>query len=668
MLATPSRFSSVLIVDDSQDDAFLIARDIRKQGYTIAWERVDTAEDMRRVLGERYWDIIISDYNIPGFGAEKALALHKELGRDGPFIVISGKIDEEIAVSLLKAGAHDFVMKTNLSRLVPALEREFRDWKSRQARIQAENALRASEERYALAARGANDVLWDWDLATDSLYLSPRWKGIVGLGAPDDGLDDFTVKPREWFDHIHPDDIDAVLTAINTHLAGRSANFVIEHRLRHDDGNWRWVLARGMAVHDTDGDAVRMAGSFTDITATKHVEQQLRKTMDELTNALASKTRFLAAASHDLRQPFQAMRLYQYMLSEKVMDAECRKIVTNLGEAMSAGEALLHALLDVSTLDAGVVPVKRSVFSVFDALSSVGREFAQEAVVRGITLRVAGCQGRVDSDPTLFARIVRNLVTNALRYTPSGGRVLIACRRRGAALAVEVWDTGIGIAPEMQEAIFEDFIQVGNPQRDRRNGLGLGLAIVRRMAQLLGSDISLSSQPGRGSRFTITLPGVTPEVEPIQAAPSPQREEVKSLGAQRILVIEDDEIQGAALRQLIEGWGYSVSLAANAEEAFARVMEAATPPHLIVSDFRLPGDLNGVEAIARICSDAHRHIPAVIITGDTARERIKEATATGHRLLHKPYDPTELKRVIAQLLAYPEDTTIGSEWLANNCL
>ncbi|HYG87514.1 MAG TPA: response regulator [Azospirillum sp.] len=632
---------NVLIVDDSHDDAMLIARHIRKQGYEVTWERVDTAEDMLKALRETRWDVIISDVNIPGFGAASALALYKDVGCGCPFIVVSGMVGEEAAVSLLKAGAGDFVLKSNLARLVTALEREYKDWQVREEKARAEEALRASEERYALAARGANDGLWDWDLIGGGIYLSARWQEIVGhapglgSGLPPD--------PEEWFGRVHPDDREDVHAAIALHIAGLSPTLSIEHRLRHADGGWRWVLARGMAVRNEAGKPLRMAGSLTDVTASKLAEQEIRKAKDELEHALASKTRFLAAASHDLRQPFQAMRLYQHMLSEKVADPACRKMVGALGEAMSAGEALLHALLDVSTLDAGIVPVNRSTFPALDVASAVAREFEQEARSRSIDLRVAGAADVVDSDTTLLSRILRNLLSNALRYTPNGGRVLVACRRRGPALAIEVWDTGIGIPPDMQEAVFEDFVQVGNPERDRRHGLGLGLAIVRRTARLLGCEVHLRSQPGKGSTFTITLPRVAPVSAPNVVHLATRKEGPKPMDAQHILLIEDDLIQGTALCQLLEVWGYTVTLAGTAEDAFAHMAGAAAMPRLIISDFRLPGEFNGVQAVARICNEARRHIPAIIVTGDTAPERIKEATATGCRLLHKPYDPAVLK-------------------------
>ncbi len=632
----------ILIAEDNEDDALLIIREIRKGGYVVTFERVDTEVDMAAAFARQAWDVVISDVNMPAFSAERALALMKRTGHDLPFIVVSGVIGEETAVSLLKSGAQDFILKTNLARLVPAIERECREVEARRGRREAEQARRVSEERYALAARGTNDGLWDWDLIAGTLYCSPRWKAIVGCEA-----DELSGRPDDWLALIHPDDRPAVDLAIATHLAERSAHLAVEHRLRHRDGAWRWVLARGLAVYDATGRPCRMAGSLTDITARKESEQQLRAAKDDLENALAAKTRFLAAASHDLRQPFQSMRLYQHMMSESLTEPLHKKMVTNLGEAMAAGEGLLHALLDVSTLDAGIIPVHAADIRPLDVATAVMREFEQEAATRRIRMTVRGVTDMVHTDPTQLGRILRNLVSNALRYTEDGGRILITCRRSADHLLVQVWDTGIGIPEDMLGAVFEDFVQVGNAERDRRHGLGLGLSIVRRTARLLGCSVSVRSRLGHGSVFCITFPHRTTaladnvvRLTAANAGTSPSR-------AFRILVIEDDEMQLTALRLMLESWGYAVQAAGTAAEAFALLARSAQPPNLIISDFRLPGDATGVEVVAQLSQQAGHRIPALIVTGDTAPERIREAARTGCRLLHKPYNPSILHSAIA---------------------
>jgi PAS domain S-box-containing protein len=322
----------VLIVEDDENDALLLARQLRKGGLEVEFQRVDTEAAMAAACDARTWDVVISDVSMPRFTAAAALALVRQRQGDCPFIVVSGVIDEEMAVSLLRSGAHDFILKGRLARLVPAVERELREWHTRRARHEAEEARRVSEERYALAARGANDGIWDWDVVAGAVYLSPRWKGILGHGD-----DEIGTAPEEWLDRIHPDNRAGVRAGIAAHLAQEVPHLAVEHRLRHRDGGWRWVLARGVAVRHEDGTPCRMAGSLTDITAGKQAEQALRQAKDELEGALMAKTRFLAAASHDLRQPFQSMRLYQHMLAEKVVDSVQQRLAANLGEAMAAG-------------------------------------------------------------------------------------------------------------------------------------------------------------------------------------------------------------------------------------------------------------------------------------------------------------------------------------------
>jgi diguanylate cyclase (GGDEF)-like protein/PAS domain S-box-containing protein len=260
----------VLIIEDTEDDALLLWRALRRGGYEVQWQRVDTAPAMKTALESQPWDVVVSDYSMPRFSATDALALLKESGLDLPFIIVSGAIGEGAAVEAMKAGAHDYVMKSNLARLVPAIERERREARSRAKRRAAEAALHESEERYALAAQGANDGLWDWDLKTDRIYFSARWKSMLGYAG-----DEVGDRPTEWMARVHPADVERLRTEIAAHLEGRSPHFESEHRLEHKDGRYRWVISRGLAVLDTEGTAYRMAGSLTDVSERKMVEERL---------------------------------------------------------------------------------------------------------------------------------------------------------------------------------------------------------------------------------------------------------------------------------------------------------------------------------------------------------------------------------------------------------
>ncbi|MBL8507974.1 MAG: EAL domain-containing protein [Chitinimonas sp.] len=263
---------SVLVVDDSEDDALLNVLALRRQGFAVNYQRVDTPEDMRAALDKGNWDLVLSDYSMPQFSAQEALKVFREHGQIIPFIVVTGTIGEESAVAMMKAGVNDFILKTHLKRLASVVERELRETGNRRAKRQAELALRESQERYELAIRGANDGLWDWNIREDSIYFSPRWKAMLGY----DEAELLDPVPETWLALTHPDESEGLRLQLIQHLKGETPHFEAEHRMRHKDGSWRWMLTRGMAMIDPDtGLAFRMAGSLTDITERKRAEEQM---------------------------------------------------------------------------------------------------------------------------------------------------------------------------------------------------------------------------------------------------------------------------------------------------------------------------------------------------------------------------------------------------------
>lgn len=269
--STPTRLR-VLVVDDSEDDALLSILALRRQGYEVDFMRVELPETMRAALLEREWDLILSDYSMPQFSAHRALEVYRASNCVLPFIVVTGTIGEESAVAMMKAGVNDFILKTHLKRLPSVVERELRESGNRRAKRQAELALRESQERYELAIRGANDGIWDWNIRADTLYVSPRWREMLGL-APDE-----EIRPDRmlWREFIHPDEEDNLRGRLIEHLKQQTPYLEVEHRIRHRNGTWRWMLARGLALFDAEtGLAYRMAGSFSDITERKRSEEQL---------------------------------------------------------------------------------------------------------------------------------------------------------------------------------------------------------------------------------------------------------------------------------------------------------------------------------------------------------------------------------------------------------
>lgn len=258
-----------LLVEDSEDDALLVLLQLKRGGYQVQYRRVDTAEDFRSAL-QQPWDVVISDYTMPRFSGEAALDIFREQALLCPFIVVTGTIGEESAVALMKKGVSDFVLKTNLPRLPGVIERELREAALRRDKMDAEEALRVSEERYKLAMQAANDGLWDWNIRSGYIYYSPRWKAMLGYG--DDEIGD---TPVEWQERLHPDEREQFRARLVNYFKQLTPCFELEHRIRTRDGSYRWMLTRGLALYDENGRAYRMAGSQTDITERKRTEEQM---------------------------------------------------------------------------------------------------------------------------------------------------------------------------------------------------------------------------------------------------------------------------------------------------------------------------------------------------------------------------------------------------------
>ncbi|WP_448204396.1 PAS domain-containing hybrid sensor histidine kinase/response regulator [Azospirillum sp. sgz302134] len=388
------------------------------------------------------------------------------------------------------------------------------------------------------------------------------------------------------------------------------------------------------------------AGTVRDITERKEADADLRKAKDEAERASVAKTKFLAAASHDLRQPVQSLVFFTSALAAQLPEGSARTMVSDMEVAVEALKTLLDSLLDVSKLDAGVVTVRPMIFPIDSILATTRVSYTSVAAAKGIKLTVVSSGAVVRTDPALFGRMVQNLVDNAVRYTTTG-RILVGCRRRGDALRVEVWDTGIGIPPGQTEEIFEEFTQIANPERDREKGLGLGLAIVRRLGRLLGHRVSVRSVQGQGSVFWVEVP-LQPSIRPRPAVARPDL----SAGAGRgvIVLIDDEPVVLSSLRAVLQTWGFEVIAAESAQDAIRLLTARERPPSMILADYRLREGRTGTEAIRDVCDLYHRAIPSIIITGDTAPERIREAEASGISVLHKPVTPPVLLSALTQTI------------------
>jgi signal transduction histidine kinase/CheY-like chemotaxis protein len=360
-----------------------------------------------------------------------------------------------------------------------------------------------------------------------------------------------------------------------------------------------------------------------------------------------SKTQFFAAASHDLRQPLHAMGLFVAALNDKVRDPEAQSLLHNINASITALESFFDELLDISRIDAGVTRAKLVHFPVAMIFERIRTNFADDARHKRLKLSVLGTRRYVYSDPILLERILANLVSNAVRYTGSGG-VYVGCRRRGGALRFEIRDSGVGIAEDDIERVFDEFYQIGNVERSRAKGMGLGLSIVRRLCALLGYDIKLVSAPGRGSLFSFEVP----LGRAIPAAPGTETT-LKAPGdlTGRFIVVVDDEpaiVEGMSL--LLRGWGARVLAARSGDDLVEEIGKAGALPDLIIADYQLADAMTGVDLIGTLRRALDPEIPAIVITGTTVPERVEEARLDGCELLVKPVGAGRLRAVIEAVL------------------
>jgi signal transduction histidine kinase/CheY-like chemotaxis protein len=375
-------------------------------------------------------------------------------------------------------------------------------------------------------------------------------------------------------------------------------------------------------------------------------DELARKNM-EIEKASLAKSRFLAAASHDLRQPMHAQRLFLAELDARLSNPQDKAVVSHIRESMRTMGDMLGGFLDISELDAGIVKPNSRAFHLLPILDRLHNEFAGLMAQKGLRYRVAQCRHTVNSDPALLERILRNLVHNALRYTSSGA-VLIACRRSNGMLEIQIRDSGPGIPQEKQQQIFEEFTQLDNPERRREKGLGLGLAIVARLAQLLGHAVELRSRPGAGSTFLVRLP-LADESLQAQAETGLSRSPGDALAGLRVLVIEDDRVILTAIAMLLDRWRCNALMAADGREAVRLASDTDAGPDVIIADYRLPGEATGIEAVNRIRALSGIPIPAVLITGDTESMILHEAKMNECILVHKPLDAETLYTLLCNL-------------------
>jgi PAS domain S-box-containing protein len=509
-----------------------------------------------------------------------------------------------------------------------------------------------SRSMMRLIAQSTNDGIWDWNLETDGVYYSPRWLELVGYlpGELPGHMDSFV-------DLLHPDDRDNALRAGQEYLSGARLEFRAEFRLRHKDGSWRWILSRGIALRETTGRAIRFAGTHTDIDDRIRTAQRLESMVADRTIDLraardraelmaAATTKFLATMSHDIRQPLQAVALQVGSLNSEVTAPEGKRKLRAIERSLSSGMELLDFLLDYIKLDAGALkplPTTVAIGNLFEMLSD---SFALMATQKGISLTLVPTQLATHSDPQMLGRILRNLVSNAVKYTDRG-RILIGCRRRGEdRIRIEVWDTGRGIPTEHQRQIFWEFVQIKEPGGPH-TGLGLGLAIVDRLVKLLGHRSEVRSWPGRGSVFAIEMSLVSQtSVTSSEEASVPASDE--PLASKLIAVIDDDAGVVEGMSNLLRMWGATAVCAPDGDRLLRAL--AGRRPDAVIADRNLGSAGDGFEVLTQLETQLGGVLPSLILTGDYDVSDQTRVNSAGRHVLHKPVRPDVLLAALRSML------------------
>jgi two-component system, cell cycle sensor histidine kinase and response regulator CckA len=638
---TPLR---VLIVEDSEDDLLLLLRELRRGEYTLDYVRVETAVEMQAALDRQAWDIVIADYTLPRFSAPAALELLQQQHQDLPFIIVSGTIGEDAAVAAMRAGAHDYLLKNNLVRLVPAVARELREAQERQKRLDAEQALRESEERFRqLAENITESVFWISEpTAMKMLYVSPAYERIWGRSC--DSLD---TNFMDWIEAIHPDDRQRVQTSyFDRSLRGK---YDEEYRIIRPDESIRWIRDRGFPIKNQTGIAYRVVGIAEDITNRKLTEAVLRRT--ERLESLGTLTSGIA---HDLNNVLTPIMGIVQLLPKKIgnMDDSTKRLLQILNDSTHRGADLVKQILSF----ARGVESKPTNIQIDDLLLEIQR-IIQQSFPKNIELVIDSPPNlwSLSADVSMLHQVAINLCVNARDAMPDGGILSIAAEnlaidenyarmnvdaRAGNYVVITVADTGTGIEFSILDRIFDPFFTT----KDIGKGTGLGLSTVVGIVKSHRGFIDVNSEVGKGTRFKVYLPAtVTAEIIPTVVPTQP------ASGQGELILVVDDEVPIQVITTaMLETHGYCVMTASDGIEAIALYAQHQQEIGVVVMDMMMP-NLDSL-TIVRALRKLNPHVQIIAMSGLATSEVVAQTMAAGVKaFLSKPFTATELLNTISHL-------------------
>jgi PAS domain S-box-containing protein len=457
---------------------------------------------------------------------------------------------------------------------------------------------------------------------------------ILGSGSKD------VANGSELLGRVHPDDLPQVMAHIRG-VSPSKPSYSVTFRFQRAVGEREvWLEVVATAQFAPDGSPLRIRGLTTDITERKRFEEEISRAQELAERADRAKSTFLAAASHDLRQPLQTLTSLHATLEQKQLDDESQDVVAGIGHSLDTMSGMLSSLLDINRLETGNLSPAKTDFAVAELFDSVATDLRWPLEEKGLQWRIVASDLVVHSDKRMLEEMLRNLLSNAIRYTDRG-KILLGCRRVADQVRIEVWDTGIGISKDQLPHIFEEYYCGAE-----RGGSGLGLAIVRRLGQILDHAVTVRSTPGKGTGFSIEVPRGCARVsaaEPVAAAQD--RERFRGT----VLVIEDETSVRAALRRMLTSMGIDVVGVASVSEAADLISHNGLRPDVVLCDYNLPGSMNGVESIMSLRTTLARDLPAIVMTGDTRSKTMESVASHGISLLVKPFLAAQLLQLLNRL-------------------
>ena len=638
----------VLCVEDSDDDAALVLRAVRQGGYDLLSARVETESEMRAALAREPWDLIIADFSMPHFSAPAALTVIKDVGLDVPFIIVSGTIADDTAVAAMRAGAHDYVFKGNLARLVPAIRRELHEAAERDLRRRAERALTRSEVYLRAVVEDVPDGLVTLDETGKIELFNPAAERIFGYTSAD--------IVGQAFDRLLAEGAGELL-AVNE--SGRMSR---EVRARRKDGT---VFPLDLALSATrlDERAVVIA-ILRDISERKATEAERERLLAaeqaaraEAEAANQAKDEFLSILSHELRTPLTPMLLWLRMMRTKKLDEASLACAVDVVERNTQLQVrLVEDILDLSRIITGKFHLDVRTVRLSEIIQSAIDSARPSAELKGVRLDAVFPSGAdtISGERPRLQQVVWNLIANAIKFTPKGGRVAVRLEREAGCARITVSDTGKGISADFLPHVFDRFRQADSSSTREHGGLGLGLAIVRHLVELHGGTVRAESPgDGLGATFTVSLPagdsGVQPEAGAVER-PGDDVDRVSSLEGVRVLVVDDDPDTREALRTVLEHCHADVVTAASSAEAIAAMDRSS--PDVLLCDIGMP-DEDGYALLRKVRArgpERGGQTPAVALTAYALDDDRRGALLAGFQAhLAKPADPADLTAVVAAL-------------------